>query len=157
MTFMLATRLDDGAGTVLNVNARNAEVEAFAIHLRQLIEFFWIEKPQTEARRSAFAADFFARGRWRQLRPARPEALGRDFHKSIGWGAAHLTYDRADAAGRDAWWGVRPHVIPLARAAECFLTNVELDQLAPDVHEGMTDCVTDILATFPDLESSSGD
>jgi hypothetical protein len=157
MTFMLASRLDGGAGTVLNVNARNAEVEAFAIHLRQLIEFLWIEQPQTEAWRNAFAADYFESGRWRQLRPARPEALGRDFHKSIGWGAAHLTYDRADVTGNDAWWQVRVHVIPLARAAECFVENVDPDELAPGVQEAMAECVREFLATFPDLESSPSD
>jgi hypothetical protein len=154
MTFMLASQLDGSAGTVPNVNARNAEVEAFAIHLRQLIEFFWIERPQTEARRNAFAADYFESGRWQQLRPARPAALGRDFHKSIGWGAAHLTYDRADVTGNDAWWRVRVHVVPLARAAKCFVENVDADELAPGVHESMTNCVSDFLATFPDLESS---
>jgi hypothetical protein len=151
MTLMLASRLDNGAGPVPNVNARNAEVEAFAMHLRQLIEFFWIEKPQTEARRNAFAADYFQPGRWERLRPQRPQALGRAFHKSIGWGAAHLTYDRADATGNDAWWGVRPHVLPLARAAECFIQNVDPDELAPGVQRALAECVSHFLATFPDL------
>lgn len=56
-------------------------------------------------------------------------------HKSIGWDAAHLTYDRADAIGNDAWWGVRPHVLPLVRAAECFIDNVNPDDLAPGVQQ----------------------
>lgn len=158
MTFLLASSLDNGAGTVPNVNARNAEVEAFAMHLRQLIEFFWTEKQQTVARRNAFAADYFEPGAWRRrARPKRPPALGRAFHKRIGWGVAHLTYDRADPSGKDAWWGIRPHVLPLARVAECFLTNVESAQLAPGVHDEMTKCVSNFLATFPDLEKPEAD
>lgn len=152
MTFALASRLDSGAGTVPNVDARNAEVEAFAMRLRLLIEFFWMESPQTIDRRNAFAADYFQQ-REQRLRPERPDALGKEFRARIGWGAAHLTYDRVDVTAKNAWWDVRQHVLPLARAAECFLTNVEPQKLAPGVRIQMSKSVRDFMVSFPDLEA----
>jgi hypothetical protein len=75
MTFFLAGRLIETQGTVLDSSARNAEIESFTIQVRQLIDFYWGEQPQTESKRDAFAADYFDAGEWARLRPERPEIL----------------------------------------------------------------------------------
>jgi hypothetical protein len=41
MTFSLATFLAEAQGAVSNQISRNAEIEAFTIHVRQLIDFLW--------------------------------------------------------------------------------------------------------------------
>lgn len=156
MTFALASRLDSGAGTVPNPNAMNAEVEAFAMHLRLLIEFFWMDKQQTVERRDAFAADYFEPGVWQRLRPDRPGPLDKRFYKRVGWGAAHLTYNRVDESAKNSWWDVRQHVLPLARVASCFLANVDPDKFAPGVHSRMLQSVSHFMAGFPDLENPRG-
>ena len=106
MTFFLAGRLIDTQGTVLDWSARNAEIESFTIHVRQLIDFFWGEQPQTESKRDAFAADYFDAGEWPRLRPERPEVLSKAVRKKVGWGIAHLTYDRAWSTPADKHWPV---------------------------------------------------
>jgi hypothetical protein len=131
MTFALGAWLVHSQGTVLNQTARNAEVEAFTIHARQLIDFLWMEQPQDEKRRNAFAADYFARGEWARLRPERPAVLSAALRRKVGWGVAHLTYDRAWSTEQDKQW---PPVVlgcALAPAVVRFADNVDPTKFDP--------------------------
>jgi hypothetical protein len=54
----------------------NAMVDAFPMHVRQLIDFFWRERSTNpKAKQDAFAADYFSPGEWATLRPERPAKL----------------------------------------------------------------------------------
>jgi hypothetical protein len=149
MTFSLAAWLVHTQGTVLNQTARNAEVEAFTIHVRQLIDFLWMEQPQDEKHRNAFAADYFARGEWDTLRPARPAVLDSALRRKVGWGVAHLTYDRAWSTEQDKQW--QPVVLgcALAPAVVCFADSVDPAKFDPQSAVGdMTTVANAFLKQF---------
>lgn len=131
MTFLLADWLVHTQGAVLNQTARNAEVEAFTIHVRQLIDFLWMEQPQDSKKRDAFAADYFAPGEWDKLRPSRPAVLDSALRRKVGWGVAHLTYDRAWSTPQDKQWQPVALCCALAPAVACFADNVDPARFDP--------------------------
>jgi hypothetical protein len=89
MTFGLARLLVETQGTVLNQLVHNAEIEAFTIHVRQLIDFLWTDREERPKSTDAFASDYFAAGEWAKLRPERPAILSEALHRKVGWGVAH--------------------------------------------------------------------
>jgi len=149
MTFGLGAWLVHSQGTVLNQTARNAEVEAFTIHVRQLIDFLWMEQPQDSKKRDAFAADYFAPGEWDKLRPARPQILEPALRRKVGWGVAHLTYDRAWSTPQDKQWNPVALGCALAPAVVCFADNVDPAKLDPQWPvDDMKTLADAFLATF---------
>jgi hypothetical protein len=70
MTFFLAAQLDSPTGSRIDVSLRNAQIEALALHLRQLTEFFWGEPGKEREERHAFAVDYFAEGEWARVAPS---------------------------------------------------------------------------------------
>jgi hypothetical protein len=66
---------------------RNALLEAFTIHVRQLIDFFWSERSSKwkQTQQGAYAADYFEPGEWRRLRPQRPQMPNRPLSGKVGW------------------------------------------------------------------------
>ena len=105
MTFHLADWLNEFAQP-WSFPAHNAVLEAWTIHLRQLIDFFWPkgERRVVEGIPDAIAADFFEEGEWERLCPERPEVLSEAIRKKIGWGVVHLTYGRAWSKPEDKLW-----------------------------------------------------
>jgi hypothetical protein len=77
MAFFLAAQLDAPTGSRLDVSLRNAQIEAFNLHLRQLTEFFWGEPGRERAERYAYAVDFYSDGEWERVRPDLPTILVR--------------------------------------------------------------------------------
>jgi hypothetical protein len=79
----------------------NALLESFVIHLRNLIDFFYIERPQND---DVIAADFFAKkDAWEKIRPAISNDLSKSrtrAHKEI----AHLTYARLHVTPATKGW-----------------------------------------------------
>ena len=79
-------------------------VESFAIHVRNAIEFFYVDDP----RPTDIRAEHYVRGGvvWPTMRPrALPGLLGNSYiraHKQV----AHLTIERATAAPQDFEWPV---------------------------------------------------
>jgi hypothetical protein len=108
--------------------ALNAQIEAFTIHVRQLIGFLWLERAR---KGDALAADYFAPGEWEQLRPERPPAIDEAVYRKIGWGVAHLTYGRARGTPADKQWRFLEIGQALAPAVLCFLDNVDRSKLEP--------------------------
>jgi hypothetical protein len=90
----------------LDLLVRNALLEAFVIHIRQLVEFFWRDRsPKRKVtQQGAYAADYFEPGEWKLLRPARPNRLDRLLTGKVGWGVVHLTYGRARSTPKDKEW-----------------------------------------------------
>jgi hypothetical protein len=134
MTFYVASLLVNTQGTVLDPFARNAQIEAFTIHLRQLIDFFWKDRRPGERPRAepdAFASDYFALGEWEKLRPERPAVLNAALREKVGWGVAHLTYGRARSTLQDKQWKPIDLSCALAPAVVCFAENVDPAKLEP--------------------------
>jgi hypothetical protein len=106
----------------------NVHVEAFTMHLRQLIDFLWGER-SARSGTNAFAADYFAPGEWAKLRPERPEILSEAIRRKVGWGVVHLTYERAWSTPLDKQWDFDRLARGLAPAVICFVDNVDRAKL----------------------------
>jgi hypothetical protein len=131
MTFSLAALLASGQVAVLNQILVNTQIEALTIHIRQLIDFLWMEKPRHGKKHDLFAADYFVPDEWVKIRPDRPEVLNEALRHKIGWGVAHLTADRAWSNPQDKQWNFIALGCALAPAVICFADNVDSTKLDP--------------------------
>lgn len=139
MTFDLSVLL--ATSHIPNPLVRNAMVETFPMHVRQLIDFFWRERSSNpKAERDAFAADYFDPGEWAALRPERPADLDAVWEK-VGWGIVHLTYGRANVTPEQKEW--RPLLIcqALAPVVRCFIDNVDPAKLDPEWFDPLRQCI----------------
>jgi hypothetical protein len=112
---------------------RNALLEAFTIHVRQLINFFWGARSPNwkQTQQGAYAADYFDADEWKSLRPARPQMLSRPLPGKVGWGVAHLTYPRARVTTQQKQWEPPMMCARLMPAARCFIDNVDPAKFDP--------------------------
>jgi hypothetical protein len=118
--------------------ALNALIEAFTLHVRQLIGFLWPDRPREG---DMLAADYFEPGEWERLRPKRPQVIDKALCDKIGWGVAHMTYGRARGTPEDKQWPFLRIGQALAPAVLCFLENVDQSKFDPGHYERMRDCV----------------
>jgi hypothetical protein len=139
MTFFLAERLAESAGRRVDLSTRNAQIEALTLHLRQLVDFFWDERRRVRDDRAAFAIDYFERGEWARIRPARAEIIGRAF----GWEMAPLDYTRRWAAPTDKVWDLISAAFALAPVVRLFADRVDAAQFPEGYVGGMKMCVQD--------------
>jgi hypothetical protein len=139
MTFDLAMLLV--SSHVPNVLVRNAMVETFPMHVRQLTEFFWNERSSNpKAERDAFAADYFNPGEWASLRPECPADLDAVWEK-VGWGIVHLTYGRANVTPEQKEWRPLEICQALAPVVRCFVENVDPAKLDAEWFDPMRKCI----------------
>jgi hypothetical protein len=137
MTYSLATWMARGYGKA-DALAANAVLEAFTIHLRQLIDFFWPGKQRyLGPPPDALAADYFEAGEWDRIRPERPDVLSKAIRRKVGWGVVHLTYGRAWAKPEDKQWPFVELAQALAPAILAFLDHLEQGKLEPEHVERM--------------------
>jgi hypothetical protein len=137
MTFFLAGQLDAPTGSRIDVSARNAQIEAFTFHLRQLGEFFWGDPPRNRVDRVAFAADYFPDGNWERLRPELPAIIAKSVAAPDG---ARLTYDRTWIRPADLLWDVVTQAFALAPVVIRFTDAVDHSQFAPGYLHGIRLC-----------------
>jgi hypothetical protein len=135
MTFFLAAQLATPTGSRLDVSLRNAEVEAFTLHLRQLTEFFWGEAPRDRDKRYAYAADYFPEGQWDRLRPELPSVLTPD-----GPGFPRLGYEQAWTRPADKVWDLVTQAFALAPVVMRFADTVDHSQFTQGYVNGMRIC-----------------
>jgi hypothetical protein len=114
--------------------ALNALIEAFTLHVRQLIGFLW---PERVREGDELAADYFEPGEWERLRPERPEVINEAQYRKISWGVAHLTSRRARGAPEDMQWPFLEIGQALAPALLCFLDNVDRSKLEAEDYNAM--------------------
>jgi hypothetical protein len=119
---------------------RNAVLESWTIHVRQLIDFLWPQHRHGGENPDALAADLCADGEWDQLRPERPDVLSEAIRNKIGWGVAHLTYGRARSKPEDKQWDVIALTRALAPALIVFVDSVEPEKLDPEHVQRMKWC-----------------
>jgi hypothetical protein len=139
MTFFLAAELSAPTGSRLDVSLRNAQIEAFTLHLNSLCEFFWGDPPPAVDRyeRDAFAADYFPDGDWARYRPELPQIIA----KSVGAPeTARLTYSNAWGRPADLLWDVVPQAFALAPVVMLFADAVDHAQFTPGYAHGMKLC-----------------
>jgi hypothetical protein len=139
MTFFLAAELSAPTGTRLDVSLRNAQIEAFMLHLRSLSEFFWGDPPAPVDRyeRKAFAADYFPDGDWARYRPELPPIIA----KCAGApDTSGLTYSNAWVRPADLVWDVVPQAFALAPVVVRFADAVDHEQFTPGYVHGMKLC-----------------
>ena len=78
-----------------------ALLESFVIHLRNLIDFLYSERPQPD---DVIAEDFFSSpDRWHKMRPRKSDTLNKA-KKRANKEAAHLTYARLKVSLKEKPW-----------------------------------------------------
>jgi len=120
-----------GASSAENLTRlTNILVESSVIHLRNLIDFFYLEKPQPS---DIVAADFFSPpADWRSIRPEISSSLDKArvrANKEI----AHLTTDRLTGSPPEKRWdvsGIASEIRPIMRM---FVKHASGNRLSPAV------------------------
>jgi hypothetical protein len=139
MTFFLAAQIGAPTGSRLDVSLRNAQIEAFTSHLRQVSEFFWGDPPSPKERheREAFAADYFPDGEWARLRPELPTIIAKTVGAPDG---SRLTYSNAWVRPADLLWDVVTQAFALAPIVMRFADTVDRAQFTAGYVNGMRVC-----------------
>jgi hypothetical protein len=135
MTFFLAAQLDSPTGSRLDASLRNAQIEAFGLHLRQLTEFFWGEPDRDRDERHAFAADYFSEGEWARVRPQLPSILVPD-----GATFPRLGYGHAWVRPGDKVWDLVTQAFAIAPVVKQFADTVDHSQFTAGYVSGMRIC-----------------
>jgi hypothetical protein len=134
MTFVLADvlmgMLQNPAPSPLDDLVRSALLESFLARCRSCVEFFWHDRRKWE---DALAADYFAPGEWKKMRPNRPHRLNRVVTQKVGWGGMHLTYPRARTTGKpkEKEWEPIRMCAALEPAVRLFIDRVDSTQFDP--------------------------
>ena len=136
MTFFLAAQLGAPTGSRLDVSLRNAQIESFTIHLRQLSEFFWGDPPRDRSERVAFASDYFSEGEWARLRPELPAIIA----KAVAAPDGRLSYNRTWLRPADQVWDAVTQAFALAPVVIRFADTVDHAQFTPGYVNGMKLC-----------------
>jgi hypothetical protein len=135
MTFFLAAQLDTPTGSRLDISLRNAQVEAFTLHLRQLTEFFWGEPTRERAGGYAYASDYYRDGEWERLRPELPPILAPE-----GAAFPRLSYQGGWTRPADKVWDLVSQAFALAPVVIRFADTVERSQFTAGYAGGMRIC-----------------
>jgi hypothetical protein len=121
MLISIANGLSIGIAGKSPIN--NALVESFAIHVRNLVDFLWPEKPKND---HVIALDFFSdKNKWPDIRPEISNLLKKSrirAHKEI----AHLSYDRINVTKREKAWQTIEIANEIENAFKIFYSNISI-------------------------------
>lgn len=110
------------SGSAMN----NALLESFAIHLRNLVEFLWPEKPKND---HVIAQDFFPLADdWKKLCPPIPKEV-REARIRAAKEAAHLTYARLLVVPDKKAWAYVSLMNEIMKTFKLFLQHVPKETL----------------------------
>jgi hypothetical protein len=119
---MWASGAEMMAGTGRSWAQRNALVEVFAVHTRNLIDFFY----GTGKRDDVVAADFFSdKRRWQAIRPALTQRL-RSAKKRANKEMSHLTYSRLQVAANQKGWDATAITRDFDSVLQAFFERADL-------------------------------
>ena len=108
----------------------NALVESFAIHLRNMLDFLWPDKPKGKSE-WVIAADFSpSPSDWEKLRPEISQLL-LDSRGRAAKEIAHLSYARLAVDPEQKDWDVRPIANEVTRVVETFIRHAPMQFLGP--------------------------
>jgi len=108
---------------------KNAVIEAFVIHLRNLIDFLYLERPQPT---DVVGADFCETGIWEAQRPAITSTLVAArvrANKEI----AHLTSQRISGTPPEKAWEPASLAAEMKPLLQLFVTKASSARLSPNV------------------------
>jgi hypothetical protein len=112
--------------------ARNASIESFAIHVRNVVAFLYNLKGRGSGDHH-FADDYVTDiGAYRKARPRRPPALERDVVDRIHKQVAHLNYARAGYAPEERLWLYDDICLAFAPVVRSFLSYVDPAKVSPE-------------------------
>ena len=108
----------------------NADIESFAIHLRALLDFFYM--PPEKARSDDILAEHFFTDPqlWREARPQLSEQELAAIRERVGKEIAHLTYRRLFLTEPEKLWPFIDLKRTALDALEAFLENVDRSLLS---------------------------
>jgi hypothetical protein len=117
------------SGAVSGSPTHNALLESFAIHVRNLVDFLWPEKPKND---HVVAADFFSSPQdWTKNVPAIPHQL-RAARIRAAKEVAHLTYARLLVTAETKGWSYVHLADEIIKAFKVFLQNVPSENLGEE-------------------------
>ena len=124
---MLETLAKGLASGVLGQGAlANAALEAFVLHVRVVLDFLYIDKPQPD---DVVAQHFLSDGvAWKDVRPK----MSTELHKArarAGKEVAHLTYSRLEVTAQTKLWPFAAIANEVGAAFQVFLRHAQRDSL----------------------------
>lgn len=116
------------ANELFDLAGRNADIEAFGVHARALVDFLY-GSPRHE---DAVAADFFDdAAAWRRLRPKKPAALS-NINARVGAEIAHLSFRRSAPAKT---WPYEAIWRALADVLRVFVENATVGRIGAEAQD----------------------
>ncbi len=116
-------------------NIKNILVESFGLHLRNLIDFLYIDKPQET---DVIAGDFLSTGTWAALRPALSSKLD-SARKRANKELAHLTTNRITGSPLEKKWDILGLVGEIKVPLKKFVTNSVRTRISPRLETAIAD------------------
>lgn len=115
----------------------NLVIEGFAIHLRNVLDFFYVDVLRRGPRPTdVVAADFLEPGDWQCIRPALPDAgLLRTASFRADKEIAHLTTDRKPSNAEDRGWDFAPLAAASIPVMRLFADRALPSRLAQNVRD----------------------
>ena len=114
---------------LLDLSGRNADIEAFGLHVRLLVDFFY---PNRKKPNDADAADFFDDPMvWKRARRKTPPSL-KSVKGRVGMEMAHLSYDRPAPS---VPWDYKTIWADLSGVIRDFIDAATVDRLGADFIE----------------------
>lgn len=106
---------------------RNIIVESCVMHLRNLIDFLYLNKPQ---RSDVIAADFFRQTEWNNLRP-KISAVLETARIRANKEMAHLTTDRIAGTSAEKAWNFIDLAAEIKSLMQLFAENALATRISP--------------------------
>jgi hypothetical protein len=111
---------------------RNAIIESFAVHARNLIDFLYTRNPDVD---DVIAEDYFkSPSTWYSIRPKKPKIFESSASR-VGKEIVHLTYARIDVEGLKKNWPWEEMYVGIMSTIFVFLTHASPDIFGKDWDE----------------------
>jgi hypothetical protein len=127
------------ANELLDLAGRNADIESFATHMRNLVQFLYPHKPKGG---TVIAADYFTkRSDWETVRPKRPESL-MVANQRVPIEIGHLVLGRARR--EDKTWNHNAIWLDLAKVLRVFVDNVPAQRVSSEFKDALRTLVSTV-------------
>ncbi len=108
---------------------KNALLESFALHVRNLIDFLYAENPSSD---DVYAGDFFpCKEDWVKIRPQITSLLEK-VKKRANKEISHSTYSRIEVNQEEKKWRFVEIFQEMGRAFDAFVEKVDEELLSPE-------------------------
>jgi hypothetical protein len=107
----------------------NSLVEAFGIHVRNVVDFLYIDNPRPS---DVVATDFFSQGQWQALRPVITQNL-ENARTRANKELAHLTTDRISGTNPTKDWAFADLANEVRTIVQLFARNAQSSALSANV------------------------